>query len=78
MTVCNGCLVCHRDGDIAYCSEELDGGVCAGHDVHHLGGVLACRVSPRSSRCLHCDTVMRHRLMTAPTFVPEGLLEYSN
>jgi hypothetical protein len=78
MTVCNGCLVCHRDGGIAYCSEELDGGVCAGRDDHHLGGVLACRMSALSSRCDHCDSVMRHRLMTAPIFVPDGVLESSN
>ena len=78
MTICNGCLVVHRDGDIAYCSEEIDGGLCAGNDFCHLGGVLACRVSPRSSRCLHCDLVMQRRLRTAPHFVPEGLYEYSN
>jgi hypothetical protein len=78
MTICNGCLVVHRDGNIAYCSEELDGGLCAGQDLHHLGGVLACRVSPRWARCLHCDRVMQHRLSTAPVFVPEGLYEYSN
>ena len=78
MTICNGCLVVHRDGNIAYCSEESDGGLCSGEDVHHLGGVLACRVSSRSSRCLHCDRVMQRRLHNAPPFVPDGLYEYSN
>jgi len=63
----------HRDGEIAYCSEELDGKSCAGYDMPHLAGVMACRVTPRGTRCRHCDEVMRIRLITAPDFVPDGL-----
>ena len=60
--MCNGCLVLHRDGEVAYCSEELDGGTCSGYDVPHLAGIMACRVTPRGTRCRHCDEVMRNRL----------------
>ena len=78
MTKCNGCLVVHRDGTIAYCSEELDARPCAGHEAPHSAGVLACRVSPHWSRCLYCDTVLQHRLSGAPAFVPDGLYAYAN
>jgi hypothetical protein len=71
--ICDGCLVLHRDGEIAYCSEELDGRSCAGYDLPHLAGLMACRITPRGSRCRHCDDVMRLRLMMAPDFVPGGL-----
>ena len=57
--ICDGCLVLHRDGEIAYCSEELDGKTCAGYDMPHLAGVMACRITPRGTRCRHCDEVMR-------------------
>ncbi len=73
MLICDGCLVLHRDGEIAYCSEELDGKTCAGYDMPHLAGVMACRITPRGTRCAHCDEVMRYRLMMAPDFVPDGL-----
>ncbi len=73
MPICNGCLVIHRDGLVDYCSEELDGGTCLGHDAPHLAGVLACRVSGRAFRCLHCDAVMQRRLTRARDFVSEGL-----
>ena len=59
MVMCNGCLVLHRDGEIAYCSEELDGNDCAGYELPHLAGVMACRVTPRGSRCQHCDQAMQ-------------------
>ncbi len=72
MLICDGCLVLHRDGEIAYCSEELDGKNCAGYDMPHLAGVMACRITPRGTRCQHCDDVMRIRLMMAPDFVPDG------
>ena len=71
--MCNGCLVLHRDGEIAYCSEELDGKNCLGYDAPHLAGVMACRVTPRGTRCRHCDEVMRIRLMVAPDFVPDDI-----
>ncbi len=71
MQICGGCLVLHRDGEIAYCSEELDGKHCAGYDMPHLAGVMACRITPRGTRCRHCDEVMRLRLMMAPDFVPD-------
>ena len=78
MVICDGCLVLHRDGEIAYCSEELDGRPCAGYDMPHLAGVMACRVTPRGSRCQHCDDVMCRRLMMAPTFVPGDLHTITN
>ncbi len=78
MVMCNGCLVLHRDGEIAYCSEELDGNECAGYELPHLAGVMACRVTPRGSRCRHCDQAMRLRLVMAPDFIPDGLLPASN
>lgn len=78
MAMCNGCLVLHRDGEIAYCSEEIDGGSCSGYHVPHLAGVMACRVTPRGTRCRHCDEVMARRLMAAPEFVPEGLRTVAN
>jgi hypothetical protein len=76
--ICDGCLVLHRDGEIAYCSEELDGKQCAGYDMPHLAGVMACRVTPRGTRCRHCDEVMRIRLITAPDFVPDSLRTFIN
>ncbi len=76
--ICDGCLVLHRDGEIAYCSEELDGKTCAGYDMPHLAGVMACRITPRGTRCAHCDEVMRIRLMVAPDFVPDGLRRVIN
>jgi len=78
VTICDGCLVVHRDGTTAYCSEELDDRPCQGYDTPHLAGLLACRLSPRWSRCPHCDSVMRRRLSLAPTFVPDGLYVYTN
>jgi hypothetical protein len=76
--MCNGCLVLHRDGEIAYCSEELDGKNCLGYDAPHLAGVMACRVTPRGTRCRHCDEVMRRRLLLAPDFIPDGLWAVAN
>jgi hypothetical protein len=76
--ICDGCLVLHRDGEIAYCSEELDGKTCAGYDMPHLAGVMACRITPRGTRCRHCDEVMRIRLMVAPDFVPDGVRTVTN
>jgi len=76
--MCNGCLVLHRDGEIAYCSEELDGKECLGYDAPHLAGVMACRVTPRGTRCRHCDEVMRRRLILAPDFIPDGLWAVAN
>ena len=76
--MCNGCLVLHRDGEIAYCSEELDGKACLGYDAPHLAGVMACRVTPRGTRCRHCDEVMRRRLLLAPDFIPDGLWAVAN
>lgn len=69
--MCNGCLVVHLDGAVAYCSEELDDGECDGYEVAHLGGVMSCRAIPRRDRCRHCNDVMRFRLAVAPVFVPD-------
>ncbi len=78
MAICNGCLVLHRDGEIAYCSEELDGNNCTGYGEPHLAGVMACRVTPRGKRCRHCDDAMRRRLAMAPLFVPVGMRDLVN
>ncbi len=67
---CSGCLVVHRDGLVAFCTEELDGGHCAGYDHHHLAGVMPCRVAPLVVRCWHCQQVTQLRLMLAEPFVP--------
>ncbi len=71
MAMCNGCLVVHSDGEVAYCSEELDGNTCTGYGEPHLAGVMACRITPRGKRCAHCDEAMRRRLLVAPAFVPQ-------
>jgi hypothetical protein len=78
MPMCNGCLVLHRDGEVAYCSEELDGHTCAGYDEPHLAGVLACRITPRGKRCSHCDDVMMRRLTIAPAYIPHSLRVSAN
>jgi len=59
---CDGCLVLHRDGEIAYCTEALDGKRCRGYDLYHFSGIMACRVTPKAARCRHCDAVMIRRL----------------
>ncbi len=71
MAICEGCLVLHRDGKIAYCSEEVDGGSCAGYGLPHLAGIMSCRVSPRKVRCRHCEENLQMRMVMAPVFVPE-------
>lgn len=68
MAACNGCLVVHRDGEVAYCSEELDGKSCTGYGEPHLAGLMACRVT-RAQRCSYCDEAMRRRLTEARPFV---------
>ena len=78
MLICDGCLVLHRDGEIAYCSLELDGKSCAGYELPHLAGVMACRVTPRGTRCTHCDLAMRTRLTRAPDFVPDEIRSIIN
>jgi hypothetical protein len=39
---------------------------------------MACRVTPRGTRCRHCDEVMARRLQRAPEFVPEALRTVAN
>ena len=73
--MCNGCLVLHRDGMIAFCSEELDGRRCEGYGHPHLAGTMSCRVAPWAVRCLHCEHAMQYRLIVAPVFVPEPDLD---
>lgn len=73
VTTCNGCLVVHRDGVVAYCSEGLDGGECVGYEKPHLGGTMSCRVTAHGARCGRCDDAMRDRLLVAPTFVPDDV-----
>lgn len=68
--VCEGCLVVHRDGLIAFCTEELDGRPCRGHGLPHLGGLMPCRVVPRLVRCLHCTQVLQLRIVYSAPFVP--------
>ncbi len=56
MKSCPGQLVVHRDGTVAYCTEEHEGHQCAGEDRPHHRGVLACRVAHRDP-CTHCNPV---------------------
>jgi hypothetical protein len=53
MTSCTGLLVVHRDGTVAYCSENRAGRDCAGEDRPHQGGVFACRLV-EGEACTHC------------------------
>ncbi len=76
--MCDGCLVIHRDGQVAYCSEELDGGLCAGYELTHGGGVMGCRVTSISTRCSHCDEVLYHNLVFAVEFVIDDTCAYVN
>jgi len=69
--MCEGCLVLHRDGEIAFCTEELDGRACAGYHRPHLAGVMSCRVVPQRVRCRRCERAMQYRLMVAPEFHPD-------
>ncbi|MGH9028631.1 MAG: hypothetical protein ACRDV4_03340 [Acidimicrobiales bacterium] len=59
----------HRDGEIAYCSEELEGNACAGYGEPHLAGVMACRVTTRGVRCHHCDEALGRRLVLSPVLI---------
>jgi hypothetical protein len=53
MKGCPGQLVVHRDGTVAYCTEENAGRRCAGEDRPHRGGFFACRVVDGDS-CTYC------------------------
>ncbi len=54
MKTCPGQLVVHRDGTVAYCTEDTDGRRCAGEDHPHRGGFFACRVVDGES-CAYCS-----------------------
>ena len=54
MRSCAGQLVVHRDGSMAYCSEERAGRSCAGEDHPHRGGFVACRLVDESD-CEYCS-----------------------
>ncbi len=69
-SMCSGCLVVHRDGLVAFCTEELDGGQCTGYDHPHLAGIMPCRVAPLVVRCRHCQQALQLRLMIAEPFNP--------
>jgi hypothetical protein len=53
MRSCPGQLVVHRDGTVAYCTENIAGRRCAGEDHPHRGGFLACRVVD-GDNCAYC------------------------
>ncbi len=53
MKSCPGQLVVHRDGTVAYCTEQTTGGTCAGEDRPHRGGFFACRVVD-GDNCPYC------------------------
>lgn len=61
MEGCPGWLVVHDDGDLAGCTEEGNGRRCPGHDVHHAGGALSCRmvVGGPCDRCADPELVRR-------------------
>ena len=53
MRSCPGQLVVHRDGTVAYCTEETAERRCAGEDHPHRGGFFACRVVD-GDNCSYC------------------------
>jgi hypothetical protein len=73
MKGCPGQLVVHRDGTVAYCSEENAGRRCAGEDHPHRGGFFACRVVDGDS-CAYCsDTaVPAETAIAAPVTAVQG------
>lgn len=56
MKSCLGQLVVHRDGTVAYCTEETAGRPCPGEDHPHRGGFFAHRLVARHS-CPRCTQV---------------------
>jgi len=56
MRSCLGQLVVHRDGTVAYCTEEMAGRPCPGEDHPHRGGFFAHRLVARHS-CPRCTQV---------------------
>ena len=54
MRSCAGQLVVHRDGTVAYCTEERAGRPCAGEDHPHRGGFFACRLV-EGPGCAYCS-----------------------
>lgn len=64
MMSCAGQLVVHRDGSVAYCSEEQLGGSCAGEDRPHRRGVLACRLVS-DQQCPYCASLALTAVSTA-------------
>ena len=57
MTSCPGQLVVHRDGSVASCSEHRAGRSCAGEDLPHRRGFLACRIVEHGA-CTYCELVV--------------------
>ena len=75
MKSCPGQVVVHRDGTVAYCTEETAGRRCAGEDRPHRGGFFACRVVD-GDNCSYCTVAPMDLdpLTTDPvTFVPGTL-----
>ena len=64
MKSCPGQLVVHRDGTVAYCTEETAGRHCAGEDHPHRGGFFACRVVD-GDNCPYCAVAPGHPGTTA-------------
>ncbi|HXQ62695.1 MAG TPA: hypothetical protein VN796_10195 [Acidimicrobiales bacterium] len=56
MRSCLGQLIVHRDGTVAYCTEETAGRTCPGEDHPHRGGFFAHRLVTRHS-CPRCIQV---------------------
>ncbi|HZU79052.1 MAG TPA: hypothetical protein VE991_03985 [Acidimicrobiales bacterium] len=57
MKSCPGQLVVHRDGSVAYCTEDQHGAVCAGEDRPHRRGIFACRLVS-DDHCDYCSSVV--------------------
>ena len=57
MTSCAGQLVVHRDGTVAYCTEEQAGRPCVGGDHPHRRGTFACRLV-RGESCGYCRSLL--------------------
>ncbi|MHB8330123.1 MAG: hypothetical protein ACYDD6_10965 [Acidimicrobiales bacterium] len=56
MRSCAGQLVVHRDGSVAYCTEERAARSCTGEDKPHRSGVFACRLVEGDS-CSYCHSI---------------------
>jgi hypothetical protein len=58
-TICPGRLVLHRQGEVAFCTEEIEGRVCLGYDTPHFSPPDNCWLVIAGTPCAICDRVGR-------------------